>query len=118
MSKAKKSDDSQFKFKSVRKLTGIQFLVLETHKPVFVTITSLITRGVLKKKPASSVTVTNVETGEIQKLLLGRVLERQLLENYGEEGFLNKTFRIERGEKVKGNENEYYEFEIEEIEVE
>lgn len=121
MAKAEKIEEikkpKKFNYKTVKKLTGVEFLMVEPHKPVFVKITGVIFRGTLKKKPASSVPVVNLETGEVMKLLLGKVLERQLLESYGDEGFVNKSFRIEKGERVKGQENEYFEFEVEEIEA-
>lgn len=109
--------NSNFKFKSVKKVTGIPFHKIEIGKPSFLRFTSPITLGVMKKKPAEFANVDNLESGEVMKLLLGKVLSRQLLEAYPEDGFIGKCFRIEKGEAVEGNENKYYPYEIEEIEV-
>lgn len=106
-----------FTVKNRKKVTGIPFLKIEVAQPVYVKFTSPITTGLMKKKPAQFVNVTNLETGEIQKLLLGTVLVRQLLDNYGDDSFIGKDFEIIKGEKVKGGDNEYYEYEINEIEV-
>ena len=106
-----------FEVKKRKKVTGIPFLKINVAEPVYVKFTSLITSGLMKKKPAQFVNVINLETGEIAKLLLGTVLTRQLLDNYGDDGFLNKDFEIIKGEKVKGGDNEYYEYEINEIEI-
>lgn len=113
----KESKKSEFKYKSVKKVTGVPFLKIETHEPVFITFRSAITVGMMKKKTAQFALITDLQTGEDKKLLLGSVLARTLLENYADDSFVGKSFRIEKGEKVKGGENEYFEYDLEEIEV-
>ncbi|MDX1939681.1 MAG: hypothetical protein SFU99_03970 [Saprospiraceae bacterium] len=117
MSKVEKMSKEKPKFKVVKKVTGVPFLKIETHKPVYVRFTSPITVGQMKKKEAFFSTVDNMETGEVMKLLVNKVLSRQLNENYPNDSFVGKTFEIIKGEKKQGNENAYYEFELTEIEM-
>lgn len=116
MSKAKEKTQTNDKFKIKKKVTGVPFLKIESGSAVYVEFTSPITVGQMKKKVANFVNIVNLETGEIQKLLLGSVLSKILIENYPNDSFINKKFQIIKGEKVKGAENEYFEYEVSEIE--
>lgn len=118
MAKEQKVTKLSTKFKSVKKVTGIPFLKIEPGNTVYVRFESNITVGMMKKKPAEFASVTNMETGELNKMLLGKVLSRTLLENYPQDSFIGKTFAITKGaDKVEGSENAYFEYELEEVEI-
>lgn len=116
MSKSKKETSIDPQFKVKKKITGIPFIKIESGDAVYIRFDSNMYSGLMKKKPAVFANVTNLKTGEICKLLLNRVLEKTIHENYPNDSFVAKSFCIIKGEKVKGGENDYYEFELSEIE--
>lgn len=111
-----KKTDNEKLFKTVKKVSGVPFIKIEPHEPAFVRIDTPITQGMMKKKLANFAMVTDLLSGEPRKLLVNTVLAKILLEGYPNDTFIGLSFRIEKGEKVEGAENSYYEFEVSEIE--
>lgn len=103
-------------FKRTKKVENSNLLEIKVHEPIFVRFESTFLSKLMKKKPATFAPVTNVETGEVAQILLGTVLVRLIEENYPNQTYVGKTFEIIKGEKVKGSDNSYFEYELFEIE--
>lgn len=110
-----KDEKKQFKVK--QQVSGVSMLKVETGDVVHVKFTSAFKVGKIKNNPATLASVVNLETGEIAKIIVSKVLFNILEENYPNESFVGKSFRIEKGEKVKGKAggNAYNEFEVFEL---
>jgi hypothetical protein len=115
---------SAFNFKVVRNVTA-SLLKLVDNKPVFVRFET----AAEKAKPAKTVKagtsevvkeppflarVTNLETGEIQEIILGAVLLSELDDGYPEKSYVGKAFRICL-HKLDGKA--YNTYDLDEIEV-
>ena len=107
------------KFKTIKKLSGSNFLKLEVGETRFLQIVSAIVLGTMKKKPAFFVDVVDMETndGTVHKLLLSTVLHSLISENYKTGEYLNRGFSITKTEKIVGVDNAYNGFTVEEVEV-
>ncbi len=98
-----------------RKITGQKLFQFPILEPVVAEITSGFTAGLMKKKQAIFLTIKLVDSGEVVKIIVPAVLHRLLEENYPNESFVGLAFEFTKGEKVKGAENEYSTFELNEV---
>ena len=75
--------------------------------PVYVKITDKITKEVFN--------VTNIETGEVCRLIAGSIVRKELEDNYPKDKYVNKCFMIVKGKKKGTGTRSYYTHEISEI---
>ena len=115
--KAKK----EFKYKSVKKVT-LPILKKADGIAVFVEFTGPIFTGKELKgngkddqmEPAELANILNLETGEEMQIICNTVLKGTLEEEYPDQGYVGRKFRILQA-KVEGKR--YKNYTIEEIEV-
>lgn len=117
MTKVEKIAKKPVTYKVKRKVSGQKLFQFPILEPVAAKIVSGFTAGLIKKKQAVFLQIMLVETGEIVKIIVPSVLHRLLEENYPNESFNGLVFEFIKGEKVKGAENEYSTFELNEIEI-
>jgi hypothetical protein len=120
------------KFK-VKNLVTVPLLkVPDDNTPVYVCITSAIftakdTNGKTaatnedgspktKQQPPRLAHVVNLETGEVQQIIVGAVLESELKDAYSDDSYVGKSFEIKKA-KPTGSKR-YAMYQIAEIEVE
>lgn len=92
--------------------------------PVYVKIMEKIFEGKTQKpkegetaKQAPMIfNVINLETGEVCQLIANKVVEREILDNYPGDKYVNKCFMILKGKKKGSGDRSYFSFEIAEIE--
>lgn len=70
-----------------------------------------------RKKPPMLFNVINLETGEAMQLVVGAVVQSEIVESYPKETYVNKCFMIVKGKKkdLSGGRG-YFTYEISEIE--
>lgn len=89
---------TDFKFKVKNHIT-IPLLKFTNHVPVYVKFTAPTYTGRIvddKKEPPTMARVINLETGELNDIILGTVLISTLNENFPDDGYINKMFKIEK----------------------
>lgn len=69
-----------------------------------------------EKKPPMLCQVTNLETGELQEVIMGAVLLSTLNEAYPNDAYVGLSFAITKEGLVKGKSNSYARWHIEEVE--
>lgn len=108
--------------KNKRKLTGIKLFEIKSLMPTELRITEVFTPGVIKKKSCIFGTGvllsegTKKDLNEQVKFLVPSMLYNVINENFPHDSYVGKTFEITKGEKVKGEQNSYYSFEVYEVE--
>lgn len=109
----------------VKKLVTIPVLKLLPDTPVFVQVTGAIYQGKeLKKggeenlKPADLMNVKDLTTGEDMQIVCGEVLKSTLRDEYPNDSYVGKAFRIIKGKKKdKEGGRGYFTYSIAEIEL-
>lgn len=110
---------------AVRKVVTVPTLKLEEFKPRYLLIRSPITESTYvdpnaevgadgKKKRASVCEVADVQSGELGKLVVATVLEKNLREAYPNDEYVGKVFYIEKLGKRPGKR--YMDYKVAEIE--
>lgn len=112
-----KNKEVKIIIKSKKELKS-EFLVIEEGDIVQVKILTPLIMGKMKNKSCYKVTVLDYNDNKNKTLIVSAVLKNILMDNYSDDGFVNKSFEITKGEKVKGTENTYNSFDVSEIEVE
>lgn len=107
------------KFNVVKKVENNKLLKMELGKPLHITIVSDFIAGVMKKKQAVFLDVIDLDNadGEVKRIICPVVLHRLLDESYPRGLFVNKSFKVIKGDKVDGAENQYSQIELYEIEA-
>lgn len=112
---------------TVKKLVTVPLLkVPDTGVPVYVKVTSAIfqakdTNGKtvdasgVKQKPPMLAHVINLETGEVQQIIVGTVLESELKEGYPDDKYVGLSFEIKKHKPTGAKK--YAMYQISEIEV-
>ena len=72
--------------------------------------------GEAAKKPPEIFNVINLETGEVCQMVAGTVVQREIQDNYPNDGYVNKCFMIVKGKKKGTGDRGYFTYEIAEIE--
>lgn len=71
------------------------------------------------QKTINVANVVNLDTGELMSMVIPKVLDSNLRENYLDESYVGKSFEISKSKEKKGNVGkEYYNFFIYEIDSE
>lgn len=92
--------------------------------PVYIKILEKIFKGKSQpakegqpaKQPPMIFNAINLETGEVCQLIVNKVIEREILDNYPEHKYVGKCFMIVKGKKKGSGDRSYFSFEIAEIE--
>jgi len=72
--------------------------------------------GETAKKPPKIFNVINLETGEVCQMVAGTVVQREIVDNYPKDAYVNKCFMIVKGKKKGSGDRGYFTYEIAEIE--
>jgi hypothetical protein len=112
----------------VKKLVTVPLLKTpDNGTPIYVRITSEIfdakdtegrtprAEGTQKKQPPKLAHVVNLETGEVQQIIIGTVLGSELNDQYPDNGYVGKSFEIKKLKPAGGKS--YAMYQIAEIEV-
>lgn len=116
--KMAKTEKTQPSFKVKKKVSGVEFLKLEIGQTIYVTITSDFTAGLMKKKQAVFMNVTDLNTGKPHKMIVPAMLHTLLNDNYANGSFVGLSFAITKGEKQRSqNGNDFSTIDLEELDV-
>lgn len=105
------------KYARKKKVENLPMIKIGEGQTVFFKINGPAIAKTMKNKPAVFLPVIDLNTGEVGQTLAGAILLRQLDENYPNQSYVGKSFEITKGEKVQGKSNEYFEFEIYELDA-
>lgn len=121
MSKVKTIEEEVFQPKVKRSLT-LPLLKPQLEKPFYVKFEApifkgkKITSGAQKDMEAATLAnCTNVETGELVQIIVPAVLEAILEEEYDDDGYVGRAFKIVKHAKQSGKR--YHTFSVAEIEI-
>jgi hypothetical protein len=67
------------------------------------------------KDPMDIANITNLQTGEVCRLVAHQVLKNTLTETYANDSYVTKTFKIVKTERKGGRGSKYFAFDITEI---
>lgn len=109
----------------VKRQVTLPILKLMPDTPVYVRIDGAIFEGKQLKrgdqenmKPADLMNVTDLVTGESMQIVCGEVLKSTLREEYPNDGYVGKAFRITKGKrKDKEGGRGYFTYAIAELEL-
>jgi len=98
-------------------------LKLMPDVPAYVKITDKIFEGKTQppkdgeaaKKPPMIFNVINLETGEVCQMVAGTVVQREIIDNYPKDTYVDKCFMIIKGKKKGSGDRGYFTYEIAEI---
>jgi len=119
------ADQKKAAFKpSIIKHVTMPTLKLLADVAVYVKITAAIfegkvqppKKGEVAKKPPWIFNVINLETGEVCQMVAGTVVQREILDNYPSDGYVDLCFMIIKGKKKGSGDRGYFTYEIAQIE--
>ena len=92
--------------------------------PAYVKITEKIFEGKTQpakgdepvKKAPMIFNVITLETGEVCQLVAGKVVEREIVDTYSDDAYVNRCFMIVKGKKKGTTDRGYFTYAIAEIE--
>ena len=68
------------------------------------------------KKAPMIFNVINLETGEVCQMVAGKVVEREIVDTYSDDAYVNRCFMIVKGKKKGTTDRGYFTYAIAEIE--
>ncbi len=125
MAKNEKTETKKAAFKPVIiKHVTMPTLKLVPDVPAYVKITAPIFEGKTQpakdgepaKKPPMIFNIINLETGEVCQLVAGTVVQRELIDSYPKDSYVDKCFMIIKGKKKGSGDRGYFTYELAEIE--